>query len=146
MTNCKYIKKKINGEIWCIYNKERILRNSCSNCEHREYIDHTSSIKKVTKNKNIAKLEKNRFSILTNDLTRCIVCGKKKDHLHEVYPGRNRSNSMKYGCVIPLCEEHHREIHENRTLTKHYQVLTQQRFIKVYPCLDFIEIFRKNYL
>ena len=79
-------------------------------------------------------------------ISRCIVCGNKKDHLHEVFPGRNRSNSMKYGCVIPLCEKHHREIHTNSVLSNHYKLLAQQRFIEEYPYLNFVEIFKKNYL
>lgn len=124
----------------------KITFKECSGCEYKEY----NAIKKqpVKKSKAIAKLERDRFSILTNDLTKCIIpeCGNKKDHLHEVFPGRNRSNSMKYGCVIPLCEKHHREIHTNSVLSNHYKVLAQQAFIKVYPYLNFIEIFKRNYL
>lgn len=122
----------------------KITFKECSKCEYKEY----NAVKKQTvkKNKTIAKLERDRFSILTNDLTTCIICGNKKEHLHEVYPGRNRSNSMKYGCVLPLCSNCHLEIHNNSVLSNHYKVLAQQAFIKVYPYLDFVEIFKRNYL
>lgn len=146
---CKYMKPKINKGVWCIYNKERVSRELCSKCNLEDrYNKEEYTVKKKVKNKSIAKLERDRFSILTNDLSKCIVenCRNKKDHLHEVFPGRNRSNSMRYGCVIPLCEEHHKEIHVNSVLSNHYKVLAQQEFIKVYPYLDFVSIFRRNYL
>lgn len=63
-----------------------------------------------------------------------------------MFPGRNRSNSMKYGCVIPLCSKHHREMHENTGLATYYKVLAQQRFMEIYTCLNFVEIFKRNYL
>lgn len=144
--NCKYMKQKINKGVWCIYNKERVSKELCSRCEYKEdrIVKKQNVINK--KNKTISKLERNRFSILTNDLTVCIICGNKKEHLHEIFPGRNRSNSMKYGCVIPLCANHHREIHNNIELATYYKVVSQQRFNEVYPYLSFIGIFKKNYL
>lgn len=143
--NCIYLKQKINKTIYCKKQDKTIIFKECSGCKFKEYSDVQKSSIRKSKNKDITKLERNRFSILTNDLTKCIVCGKKKEHLHEVYPGRNRTNSMKYGCVIPLCNECHKEIHKNGELTKYYKVLTQQRFNEVYPYLSFIEIFKKNY-
>lgn len=142
--NCKNLKQKIDRTLYCKILNKKITFKECFGCEFKEF----NEIKKIStkKNKTITKLERDRFSILTNDLTRCIVCGNKKDHLHEVFPGRNRSNSMKYGCVIPLCEKHHREIHTNSVLSNHYKLLAQQRFIEEYPYLNFVEIFKKNYL
>lgn len=144
MSKCRYIKQKIDRTLYCKMLNNKITFKECSKCEYKEY----NAVKKQTvkKNKTIAKLERDRFSILTNDLTTCIICGNKKEHLHEVYPGRNRSNSMKYGCVLPLCSNCHLEIHNNSVLSNHYKVLAQQAFIKVYPYLDFVEIFKRNYL
>ncbi len=152
MSKCKYIKQKINKEIWCKYHNKKISKELCSRCSIENRYNKESSVLeqkssvKSGKNKTISKLERYRFSILTNDLTKCIICGKKKEHLHEVYSGRNRSNSMKYGCVLPLCSNCHLEIHNNSVLSNHYKVLAQQAFIKVYPYLDFVEIFKRNYL
>lgn len=144
--NCVYLKQKIDRTIYCKKQNKSIAFRECSGCEFKELKNIKQPSINVKKNKNIAKLERDRFSILTNDLTKCIICGNKKEHLHEVFPGRNRSNSMKYGCVVPLCEEHHREIHLNSVLSNHYKILAQQRFIEIYPYLSFIEIFKKNYL
>lgn len=141
-----YLKQKLDRTIYCKKQNKTITFKDCSRCEYKEdrIVKKQNVINK--KNKTISKLERNRFSILTNDLTVCIICGNKKEHLHEVFPGRNRSNSMKYGCVIPLCANHHREIHNNIELATYYKVVSQQRFNEVYPYLSFIGIFKKNYL
>ena len=150
--NCVYLKQKIDRTIYCKKQNKNIIFKDCSNCEYKEYkrsaVNCAEHCRNHCRNKKITKLERERFSILTNNLNQCIIpeCENKKEHLHEVFPGRNRSNSMKYGCVIPLCEKHHREIHLNSLLSKHYKVLAQQRFIEVYPYLSFIEIFKRNYL
>lgn len=144
--NCIYLKQKLDRSIYCKKQNKTITIRECSGCEYKEFNSVQKSLVRKSKNKDITKLERNRFSILTNDLDKCIICGNKKNHLHEVFPGRNRSNSMKYGCVIPLCAKHHREIHENIELSTYYKILAQQRFIEVYPYLSFIEIFKRNYL
>lgn len=146
MIKCIYLKQKIDRTIYCKKQNKSITFRECSSCEFKEFKRIKQSSINVKKNKNIAKLERDRFSILTNDLTKCIICGNKKEHLHEVFPGRNRSNSMKYGCVIPLCANHHREIHNNTELATYYKVLAQQRFMEIYTCLNFVEIFKRNYL
>jgi len=92
------------------------------------------------------KLERNRFSIITNDLDHCILCGKTKNHLHEVIYGKNRLNSIKYGLVIPLCFNCHNAIHNDIKLDLAYKKIAQDRFVKHYPELDFLSIFHKNYL
>lgn len=94
---------------------------------------------------NIKTLEKNRYSILTDNLSRCYLCPKPKNHLHEIYFGKNRINSMKYGCVVPLCASCHRKVHSNIELDLKLKKLCQKRFIEVYD-VDFLSIFRKNYI
>ena len=95
----------------------------------------------------MSNLERKRFSILTNDLTRCYVCGKPKQHLHEVYFGKNRKNSMIYGCVVPLCYEHHEGntgVHHNIELDNALKKKCQKEFEKTYS-IPFISVFYKNY-
>ena len=92
----------------------------------------------------IAKLEKERYSILTDDLEHCIICKKPKDNLHEVYFGKNRQLSMEYGCVIPLCYMHHIMIHDRHSLDLIYKIKMQEAFEKTYD-IDFIKVFGKNY-
>lgn len=94
------------------------------------------------------KLEKNRFSILTNDLTRCYVCGLPRNELHEVFFGKNRNNSMQYGCVVPLCYEHHRGnfgVHNNHSLDLKLKQECQKKFQETYT-IPFSSIFFKNYI
>ena len=100
------------------------------------------------KSQKIKKLEKDRYSILASDLDVCFVCGRCRDHLHEVFFGNNRINSMKYGCVVPLCERCHSFVHSHRGLDLELKKKAQRAFLDVYGCdVDsFIEIFRINYL
>lgn len=97
------------------------------------------------KSKKLAKLERDRFSILTYDLTTCIECGRPKQDLNEIYPGRNRQNSMKYGLVIPMCRECHTRYTNDRNMQLKWMKLGQQAFEKLYD-LDFRDIFKRNYL
>lgn len=98
------------------------------------------------KSSKLAALEKNRFSILTDDLDRCYICGRKRDNLHEVYEGAKRIPSMKYGCVLPLCYPCHVRIHSDRNMALLYKRTFQVKFMTIYPELKFIDIFKVNYL
>ena len=97
------------------------------------------------KSSKLAKLERNRFSILTDNLDYCIMCGKPKQDLNEIYPGRNRQNSMKYGCVIPMCRNCHTKYTNDRNLQLYWMKLCQKKFNEIYE-EDFLSIFRRNYL
>ena len=94
----------------------------------------------------LSNLENNRFSIITEDLDHCYLCGRNKDNLHEVYEGAKRQLSMKYGCVLPLCYQHHIMIHYDRNMALFYKKIMQGKFIEVYPDLNFTDIFKINYL
>ena len=97
------------------------------------------------KSKKLAKLERERFSIITDDLTKCIICGMPKQDLNEIFCGRNRQNSMKWGLVIPMCRRCHTEYTNNREMQLKWMKLGQQAFEKTYD-KDFIEIFKRNYI
>lgn len=98
------------------------------------------------KSSKLVKLEKNRFSILTNDLEHCYICKAKKQDMHEIFGGRNRKMSMKYGLVIPLCRKCHSLIENNETLKQKWHKVAQKEFEKHYKLENFMQIFRKNYL
>ncbi len=110
----------------------------------------TTKIKQ--KSSKLAKLEKNRFSILTNDLEHCYICTEEgikdipKQDLHELCGGRNRKLSMKYGLVIPLCRKHHNLIENDETLKQKWHKVAQKEFKKHYKTENFMQIFGKNYL
>ena len=144
--NCKNLKQKVNRKLYCKKLKRDIMISECSNCKYKEYLIKSNSTKLKNRTYKQAKLERNRFSILTCDLEHCIVCGVKKEHLHEVFYGRNRANSIKYGCVIPLCSMHHIEMHRNKEWQEYWHKKGQQAFIAYYPDLDFFKIFKINYL
>lgn len=81
-----------------------------------------------TYSKKRAKAEKERYSIFTSDLKHCI---EDKNHLgeidkHEIFDGKNRLKSMKYGLVVPLC----RSCHEDNKVIKKWQVIGRKAFIK----------------
>ena len=144
--NCKNLKQKLNRKLYCKKLKRDIIISECSNCKYKEYLIKTNLTKLKNRTSKQAKLERNRFSILTSDLDHCVICGAKKDHLHEVFFGRNRLNSIKYGLVIPLCSAHHVEMHKNKEWQDYWHKKGQQAFMTYYPDLDFIEIFKINYL
>lgn len=102
-------------------------------------------MKRTTK---IRTLEKKRYSIVTDNLDTCYICGMPKDALHEVFFGNNRVNSMIYGCVIPICSHCHTKIHKNIELDMKLKRHLEKAFIDVYDCDKdfFINIFHINYL
>ena len=72
-----------------------------------------------------------------------------KSSIHEIYFGKNRVNSMKYGCCVPLCLNHHTGrdgVHNCPTLDNLLKEKCQLQFQKEYPDIDFIDIFHKNYI
>lgn len=159
--NCKYYRIRTKKGVhykYCILNKE-IIQDDCYNCINKEYKEVKYKKKlstfhvhkhKSTKAKNISKLERNRFSIFTTDLSKCIICGNQKDNLHEVLYGKNRLKSMEYGFVIPLCFNHHignNGIHFNRKLDLYYKRRCQIFFEEnIGKRDDFIKIFGRSYL
>ena len=125
---CKHITKRSyqrRAFIWCRKLKKEITWDECKNCveiEPRENkgISKRTPLKKSDKpikkkSNKLAKLERNRFSILTDDLEHCYICKKFKfkevnrDDLHEIFEGRNRQICMKHGFVAPLCRECHED-------------------------------------
>ena len=94
----------------------------------------------------LAKLEKNRKSVFTDNLDYCIICGSKKEHLHEVFPGAYRQHSMKHNMVLPLCVYHHTQIHRDIELSLYWKRLCQQKFEEFQTRDEFIKIFGRSYL
>ena len=98
------------------------------------------------KSSKLAKLERKRFSILTNDLEKCYFCKNKKEDFHEIYFGKNRQISMKYGLVIPVCRICHKLAQKDATLIQKMHKVGQKAFKKHYKNENFIEIFGENFL
>lgn len=100
------------------------------------------------KTNKLRNLERNRYSVFYDDLTRCMNCGSEyQPTLHEIFEGRNRINSMKYGFVLPLCLGCHRELQENTEFNDKWKQEAQMYFeTRIGTREDFLEIFRRNYL
>ena len=155
--NCKYLKQKLNRTIYCKVKNKEIRLSECSCCEYKEYKQkHCKQLQRTNKMKvksnKLAKLERDRFSLFTDDLEHCIICGKSPVNKHEIFYGSgNRQKSMKYGLVIPLCTcEHHNQIeckgiHFDTELQDEWRKKGQALFEETYPDLNFIEIFGRNY-
>lgn len=92
-----------------------------------------------------------RFSIITEDLHRCVECGAISGiMLHEIFFGRvKRDLSKEFGLVIPLCYKCHQGtngIHgkNGHALDMKWKARGQAAFEAHYPELDFIKIFGKG--
>lgn len=92
-----------------------------------------------------------RFSILQKDFEtkKCYICGKGYAEIHEVFFGTyKREMSIKYGCCICLCKEHHtgtNGVHFNKEFDLKLKIAMQKQFEITYPDLDFLEIFKRRY-
>lgn len=95
-----------------------------------------------------------RYSILTNDLTHCKICGTSQGvGLHEVFYGSaNRKKSKEDGMIIPLCGYHHnlsnQGIHYNKEFDLREKQQAQLAWLSYYGKTvdDFIKRFGQNYL
>lgn len=167
MNYCINLKKRKNKPFCKLLNKE-ISFSQCQKCDKKEYKKCTiigkksdlkwknalKSGKVVQKLKHSTykhkKADSTRFSIITNDLEHCIICGKEKEALHEVFYGAYRHVSIKYGMIIPLCLNHHTQskfsVHNDRELDLYYKRLAETVFISKYSYELYMKEFTINYL
>lgn len=124
-------------------NKQRYINTleTCKSCS-----DFILTLNKPIKNRSNKqnKLERKRFSILTDNLKKCYYCGTENENLdlHEVYGGSNRKRSIIMGLVVPLC----RKCHCNEKLINHLRIVTQHEFEKSHSREEFIELIGKSYI
>lgn len=135
---CKFIKQKQKQRRtfkWCERKNKEIIWEECKKCskfQPRQYLKQNKPIKK--KSNKLAKLEKNRFSILTDDLDHCYICKTRKlrevekEDLHEIFRGRNRQICMRYGFVAPLC----RQCHEDKEIQEYLKQLCMVKAKETY--------------
>lgn len=155
---CIYLKQKLNKKLECKKLKKEIKIIDCSNCKYREFKTQICSIKlnKTQSNKNIslkpksnklAKLERKRTSLFTDNKNKCMFCPSTY-HLtwHEIYRGRNRQNSMKYKLCLRMCDKCHDKYQEDVEFNNYWHKKGQLAFITNYPDLKFENIFKVNYL
>lgn len=145
--NCKYFKirsKKNKKYCYCTLLKRKVSFSCYRECDNKEYKQFKSLNNRTTRQ---SKLENSRTaSLFTDNLNICYLCGCKKEHLHEVFFGRNRVNSIKYGLFIPVCENCHRKCHKDVSLIDSLHKKGQLLFISNYPMLEFIDVFKTDYI
>ena len=140
--NCKnYRIRSRKGLRYCYcikYKKEVPLFCKCEKIEYKEI----KPIKKRTSKLN--KKEKERFSLFSADESKCYFCSSNY-HLtwHEIFGGRNRLNSMKYGLCLRMCMSCHMKYQNDKDFNNLWHKKGQAIFNKTYPDLDFIKIFRR---
>ena len=148
MNKCKYITirtKNYEKYFYCRLNKKIInYTTECIKCVKNEPRKNKGINKKTSKQ---MKLEKSRYSILTDDLEHCYICrfqGKKvlRDDLHEVYNGANRKRSILNGLVVPLCRKHH----QNEKILSELKVATQRMYEVNHTRDEFIKLIGKSYI
>ena len=81
----------------------------------------------------------------------CYITGSTYNlHNHHIFGGANRKLSEKYGLWIWLREDWHNMsnygVHFNKSLDIKLKIIAQRKFCEVYPKLNFVKIFGKNYL
>lgn len=171
---CKYLKRKINKKLECKLDKNKIIPNDCANCNFKTWkctelkrncakyrfpdvgkvlksplktvrLHTKPDYKMKQKSNKLANLERKRFSLFTDNLTKCYFCSNKKNHMHEIYSGCRRQTSMKYGLCLPICESCHSKYQNNKIFNDFWHKKGQVIFETIYPDLNFIDIFGKNY-
>lgn len=94
------------------------------------------------KSNKLMQLERKRFSIITDNLNKCYFCDNEKMELHEVFRGRNRQKSMKWGLVIPVCQRCHKKITEDKKFSEVSEQIARNIFVKKYGKEKFMEEFK----
>lgn len=104
--------------------------------------------KMQNKSNKLASLEKNRYSVFSNDTERCYLCGSTyKLTWHEIYSGKNRQNSMRYGLCLRLCLNCHSKEQEDSQFNDYWHKQGQLYWEEnIGSREEFIKVFRRNYL
>lgn len=143
--NCKYYRTRTKNykKIGFCTRDRKIVPLFCKECDVVEYKD----LKKLKSRTNKqAKSERKRFSILTSS-NKCCMCPSVKNLTwHEVFRGRNRTNSMKYGLCLRMCLNCHEKYQESKNFNDYWHKKGQAIFNETYPDLEFLDIFKRNYL
>lgn len=146
--NCINLKQKMNRTLFCKKQNKQITFKDCSCCKYKEYKN--LKIKKIkVRTYKQSRKEKERFSIIYNNLSKCCVegCSTPFNHVekNEVFEGAYRKRSMFYGAVCPFCKNHHELFHNNILFNLEFKLLFQEKYVKKYSLEWFISTFGQNY-
>lgn len=155
--NCKNYKirtKKGTKYGYCIkYKKEVPL--FCKKCKEIEYKQYKALKSRTSKQ---AKKEKERFSIIYPNLTKCCECGLKTGDFdrrinmytqvekNEVFSGAYRNRSIEDGMVVPMCIFCHKLFHKDRMMNLIYKVRFQKEYTKTHSLDQFINRYGQDFI
>lgn len=157
--NCKNYRTRTKKGIkygYCVkYKKEVSL--FCKEC--KEDIEYKERKPMKSRTNKQAKKEKERFSIVFPDLTKCCVCGLKTGDFdrrinqytivekNEVFEGSYRQVSIRLGMVAPLCIFCHKQFHKDILgMNLSFKVRFQKEYMKTHSREEFIKNFGQDYI
>lgn len=89
-------------------------------------------------------------SIVIDDMTVCMFCGRPREAIHHIFGGPNRRKSDRFGLIVPLCNAHHNmtneSVHFDKDMRRRVQILGQIAFESKYSHEKFMREFGKNYI
>lgn len=90
-----------------------------------------------------------KFSLFTEDLDHCYVCGRPYPNIHHIMNGSNKAKSEEYGLILPLCLNHHtvaEGVHTKPEKMLACKQMAQKKFEETHSREEWREIFGKSYL
>lgn len=177
MNYCVYLRKRKNKP-YCKFVNEEISLSQCWECVNKEYhlpvnrkmvpkrhqlkkdknelVKNCHQLKRKTlnkqkmrlKSKKLAKLERNRFSVFTDNKDKCMFCPSTANLTwHEIFAGRNRKNSMEDGFCLRMCLYCHEEKQENVEFNEFWHKKAQMYYEEFIGSREqFLSRYRRNYL
>ena len=91
---------------------------------------------------------KKLWSVFTDNMDKCIFTGSWVVERHHIFGGSNRKKSEKYGLLIPICNECHREVHDapDQELNKKLKANAQADFMMDHTYAEWMKQFDRNYM
>ena len=117
---CVYLKQKLSNTLWCKKHNVAVDILQCMGCKDLEYKKVKLTLPKKATFRLIEK-QKNRFSIIYRDLTKCAICGSKQ--------------------VIELNEVYEGGFNDGKKTCGHGQVLIGHGLVQTLPLLEMPQIF-----
>lgn len=129
---------------YCRLLRKEITSSHCRECDSKEYKEYKPL--KLRSNK-LAKREKERFSIIYPDLTKCCNCESKIGvEKNEVFEGTYRQISIRLGMVCPFCKKCHDVFHNDIMFNLFYKVMFEKEYLKNHSKEEFIKDFGQDYI
>lgn len=78
-------------------------------------------------------MAKKIVSILPYNLEYCAICKTPNPEIHHAVFGKNRKNADEDGLIVPLCHEHHMELHSegNQKMAKFFRAAAEIFWIEL---------------